>query len=134
MDIDFSKLTPAQAIEIAKKATAYAALADGKALTGLYDKISDMSDELQVSEKYIATLIAKKFGVNVTEEVAKKGGTGATRSMNQARAIREIYREERKAPLPKEMKFPAVKAKFIEDYSQDEFDKRIASYPEPKTA
>lgn len=134
MDIDFSKLTPAQAMEIAKKATAYAALADGKALESLYEKISDMSDDLQVSEKFIATMVAKKYGINIVEEAAKKGGTGATRSMNQARAIREIYREERKSPLPKEMKFPAVKAKFLEDFSQDEFDKRIAIYPEPKTA
>jgi hypothetical protein len=134
MDIDFSKLTPAQAMEIAKKATAYAALADGKALESLYEKISDMSDDLQVSEKFIATMVAKKYGINIVEEAAKKGGTGATRSVNQARAIREIYREELKKPLAKEMKFPAVKAKFLEDFSQEEFDKRIAIYPEPKTA
>ena len=127
MDIDFSKMTPAQALEFAKKATAYAALADGKALNELCTKIQDMADDLQVSEKYIATLLAKKFGINIAEDGAKPR---AAKKRAAIHVIREVLTAKGVAKFPNNAQGnEAATAKFIELEGQEAFDKVMADYP-----
>lgn len=133
LEIDFSKMTPAQALELAKKASAYAALADGKALEAIYEKISDLADELQVSEKYIATLIARKFGIAMVEDTAsaKVTKTRGPNRKNVARAaLKEVGINFPNTGLTDEIVFEA----YIKQFSQEKFDSEIMSIPASKTA
>lgn len=84
--------------------------------------------------------IVKQEGVTAEKVLAavkvalggKTTSTGTTRAMNRDRAIRAIFREELKTPLPKG-KYPEAEKAFIEKFGQADFDARIAQFPIPNT-